>query len=309
MYLIVPFQFVETTMHSLPLRLSRRLFCTALLACLPLSALADSFVSERISVRTEGHGPDVILVPGLGSSPKVWAGVLAKVPGYRYHLVQVNGFAGVPMGGNKEGPVAAPVAEEIARYVTAQGLHKPAFIGHSMGGSIGIMLATRHPDALSKLMVVDMVPFLGALFGPPGTTAENIRPTADALMARKNAMDPDARKKSSEATVVGMINNTAMQPVGIEDSNRSDTSVTGRAFHELIVTDLRSELPKMAAPVTVLYVTPKGMPASDAQFDSVYKAAYAGAKEVTLKRVPDSAHFIMWDQPQRFEEEVKTFLK
>jgi pimeloyl-ACP methyl ester carboxylesterase len=30
---------------------------------------------------------------------------------------------------------------------------------------------------------------------------------------------------------------------------------------------------------------------------------------VTLKRIPDSAHFIMWDQPQRFEEEVKTFLK
>jgi pimeloyl-ACP methyl ester carboxylesterase len=296
-------------MHFLPLRLSRRLFCTALLACLPLSAFAGSFISERISVRTEGQGPDVILVPGLGSSPKVWAGMVAKVPGYRYHLVQVNGFAGVPMGGNKEGPVAAPVAEEIARYIASQGLNKPAFIGHSMGGSIGIMVAARHPETLSKLMVVDMVPFLGALFGPKGTTAETIRPTADALMARKNAMDPEARKKSAEATVIGMINNVAMQPVGIEDSNRSDTSVTGRAFHELIVTDLRSELPNMAAPVTVLYVTPKGIPGSDTQFDSVYKAAYAGAKEVTLKRVADSAHFIMWDQAQRFEEEVKTFLK
>jgi pimeloyl-ACP methyl ester carboxylesterase len=72
---------------------------------------------------------------------------------------------------------------------------------------------------------------------------------------------------------------------------------------------LRGELPKMSAPTTVLYVTPKGMPASDAQFDHVYKAAYAGAKEVTLKRVADSAHFIMWDQPHRFEEEVKAFLK
>jgi pimeloyl-ACP methyl ester carboxylesterase len=100
-----------------------------------------------------------------------------------------------------------------------------------------------------------------------------------------------------------------MQPVGIEDSHRSDTSVTGRAFHELIVTDLRSELPKMSAPVTVLYVTPKGMPASDAQFDHVYKAAYENARAVTLKRVADSAHFIMWDQPHRFEEEVKAFLK
>lgn len=296
-------------MPSLPLRLSRRLFCTALLACLPLSAFADSFVSDRISVRTEGQGPDVILVPGLGSSPKVWTGVVAKVPGYRYHLVQVNGFAGAPMNGNKEGTVAAPVAEEIARYIAAQGLNKPSLIGHSMGGSIGLMIAARHPDALSKLMVVDMVPFLGALFGPPGTTAESVRPVADGMMARKNAMEPEARKKSAEATVVGMINNVAMQPVGIADSSSSDSSVTGRAFHELIVTDLRSELPKMTAPVTVLYVTPKGIPATDAQFDHVYKAAYAGTKELTLKRIADSAHFIMWDQPQRFEDEVTAFLK
>ena len=31
---------------------------------------------------------------------------------------------------------------------------------------------------------------------------------------------------------------------------------------------------------------------TDAQFDNVYKAAYAGFKEVTLKRVADSPHFI-----------------
>jgi pimeloyl-ACP methyl ester carboxylesterase len=30
--------------------------------------------------------------------------------------------------------------------------------------------------------------------------------------------------------------------------------------------------------------------------------------KLTLKRVPDSAHFIMWDQPARFQAEVKEFL-
>jgi pimeloyl-ACP methyl ester carboxylesterase len=40
----------------------------------------------------------------------------------------------------------------------------------------------------------------------------------------------------------------------------------------------------------------------------VYRSAYAPLKHLTLKRIPDSAHFIMWDQPQRFQDEMKAFL-
>ena len=93
--------------------LSRRTFIAAVLAAgaaLPLTqALAAPFASERITVRTEGSGPDVVLIPGLNSSPRTWASTVAAVPGYRYHLVQVSGFAGQPAGANKEGNVAAPV--------------------------------------------------------------------------------------------------------------------------------------------------------------------------------------------------------
>lgn len=291
-----------------PIRQARRLVCAALLFA-PLAALATGFASDRITVRTEGKGPDVILVPGLASSPKVWTGVVERVPGYRYHLVQVSGFAGAPAGGNGAGLVAAPVAEEIARYIREQGLDKPALVGHSMGGSIGMMVAARHPQVISRLMVVDMVPFLGAFFGPPGTTAESIKPIADGLLEKLTAADPEARKKRAEATIKSMVNNEAMQPVGIEDSNRSDPGVSGRAYHELIVTDLREELKKVAAPVTILYIKPKAVPMSDAQFDDFYKWNYANLKTPALKHIADSAHFIMWDQPQAFETEVKAFLK
>jgi len=48
---------------------SRRTFIAAALAAgavLPVTgALAAPFASERITVRTEGSGPDVILIPGL----------------------------------------------------------------------------------------------------------------------------------------------------------------------------------------------------------------------------------------------------
>jgi pimeloyl-ACP methyl ester carboxylesterase len=273
-----------------------------------LPAFAAPFASERITVRTEGSGPDVVLIPGLNSSPRVWAEMVKALPGYRYHMVQVSGFAGQPKGGNSAGPVSAPVAEEVDRYIREAGLKQPAVIGHSMGGTIGMMLAARHPADLSRLMVVDMVPFLGMFFGGPGTTASNVVPVADRIEAGMRAATPEDRSKRAVDTINGMINTEAMRAGGIEDSMRSDADVGGRAYRELIVTDLGPELPKIGVPVTVLYIQPKAVPIPAEQFDAVYKTVFAPVGKLTLKRIPDSAHFIMWDQPARFQAEVKEFL-
>src|SRR5687767_10946863 len=50
---------------------------------------AAPFSSTRITVTVRGTGRDVILIPGLASSPGVWNGVLTALPGWRYHLVHV----------------------------------------------------------------------------------------------------------------------------------------------------------------------------------------------------------------------------
>jgi pimeloyl-ACP methyl ester carboxylesterase len=271
-------------------------------------ALAAPFESTRISVRAEGAGPDVVLIPGLNSSPRVWAEMVRAVPGYRYHLVQVSGFAGQPKGGNTEGPVAAPVAEEIDRYIKEAGLQQPAVIGHSMGGTIGMMLAERHPADLSRLMVVDMYPFLGAFFGGPGATVAAVEPIADKVAAGIRSATPDERSKRAVETINGMVNNEAMRPAAIEDSMRSDVDVGARAYRELIVTNLIPTLQKITVPTTVLYAQPKSVPVSAEQFDSYYKGAYSPVPKLTLKRIPDSSHFIMWDQPARFQAEVQAFL-
>ncbi|MES2900822.1 MAG: alpha/beta hydrolase [Pseudomonadota bacterium] len=281
------------------------IFAASTLALLP--AYAADFKSDRISITSEGAGKDVILIPGMGSSPRVWRELVNAIPGYRYHLVQVHGFAGVAPGANTQGTVAAPVAEEIARYIATHKLDKPAVIGHSMGGTMGIMLAGRHPNAVSKLMVVDMMPFLGALFGPPGSTPESVKPIADGMLAQMRAADPAARQARATATIAGMVDNAAMRPAALEDSLKSDQDVTARSFHELIVTDLTPELKKINVPTRVLYVVPKG-PYTEAQIDAGYQAAYAPLKGVTLRRVPSSAHFIMWDQSEQFQAEVRNFL-
>jgi pimeloyl-ACP methyl ester carboxylesterase len=204
--------------------------------------------------------------------------------------------------------VAAPVAEEIDRYIKEAGLTRPAVIGHSMGGTMGMMLAARHPGDLSRLMVVDMVPFLGMFFGGPGATAATIGPVADRVEAGMRAATPEERSKRAVDTINSMVNTESMRAAGIDDSLRSDADVGTRAYRELIVTDLGPELPKIAVPVTVLYVQPKYVPIPAAQFDAVYKGAFAPVGKLTLKRIPDSAHFVMWDQPGRFQAEVREFL-
>lgn len=291
---------------------SRRSFtvgAAALLAALPLAvALAAPFSSDRIAVRTEGAGPDVILIPGLNSSPRTWASTVDALPGYRYHLVHISGFAGRPAGGNRNGAVAAPVAEELARYIKEANLKGPAVIGHSMGGTIGMMLASRHPAALSRLMVVDMFPYLGFFFAGPGATPARVAAVGDQIAAVMRATPAQQRSRRANDTIAGMVDTEAMRPVAVRDSMASDPDVGIRAYRELIVTNLIPELPKITVPVTVLYVQPRSVPLAPAQFDGVYKAAYAPVRQVTLKRIPDSAHFIMWDQPRRFRAEAAAFL-
>src|SRR5215210_4068912 len=131
----------------------------------PPVAVSKPFAPTRFSVMVQGSGPDVILIPGLTGSREVWKGTVAAVPGYRYHLVQVAGFAGTPPRGNAQGNVVAPLAEEIARYIRSRGLRQPAIVGHSMGGTVAMMVAARHPSLAGKVMVVDMLPQPAGIIG------------------------------------------------------------------------------------------------------------------------------------------------
>ncbi|HEY5721829.1 MAG TPA: alpha/beta hydrolase [Allosphingosinicella sp.] len=272
------------------------------------AAAATSFSSGRISVERVGEGPDVILIPGLSSSPEVWRSTIAAMPGYRYHLVHVAGFAGAAPGENASGPVVAPVADEIARYIRESRIEKPAIVGHSLGGSWAMMVAARHPQLASRIMVVDMMPFLGAMFGGPMATPDSVRPIAEQIRTGIATSTGEARRTSVERTIAGMVRTEALRADIARHSLESDGPVSGQAMYDLATTDLRPELARIAVPITVLYVTPAGAPVTDAQMDQYYTASYATAPKAVLKRIPKAYHFIMLDEPEAFQRELKAFL-
>ncbi|WP_395651234.1 alpha/beta fold hydrolase [Brevundimonas sp.] len=269
------------------------------------------FASDRMHVRVDGAegGKDIILIPGLSSSPEVWDGTVEHLGnGWRVHRIHIQGFAGAPAEANATGPVAAPVAEEIARYITEQGLDKPAVVGHSMGGTIGMMLAARHPGLVGKLMVVDMVPFMGAMFGPPGATAQSVAPIAEQVYQGMATAAPADYQARAAASITGMINTESKRSGPLQDGATSDQQVSSSAFRELILTDLRPELSRITAPTEVVYVKFNDARMTPEITDAIYQASFASLPGVTLKRIDDAAHFIFLDQPDRFNAELDAFL-
>jgi len=285
-----------------------RTFALLLLAfvTVPAAAQAPAFASERIGVTVTGSGPDVVLIPGLSSHPDVWASTIAALPGYRYHLVHVSGFAGRPAGANATGPVLEPVAGEIARYISEARLDRPALVGHSMGGSWAMMVAGRNPALVSKVMVVDMMPFLGAMFGAPNAAA--VRPIADQIKAGMAASTGDARRAQVEQTIATMVRTESLRPGVVAQSLASDPAASAQGFYDVLTTDLRPDLAAIRVPLTVLYVLPAGAPLTVEQIDQYYQASYAGVPGAVLRRIPDSYHFIMFDQPEAFQRELTAFL-
>src|SRR4051794_12784215 len=256
-------------------------------------AAAPAFAPTRFIVEVTGSGPDVILIPGLTASKEIWRGTVAAVPGYRYHLVQVAGFAGAPARGNARGDIVAPLAEELGRYIQAAKLRRPAIVGHSMGGSLAMMVAARHPALVGRVMVVDMLPQPAGLLG--------------ARAADLKGLSGLLRSLGSTEEGRGLID-TAIRLFGDDQAvnTRSDPDVVARAAHELADTDLTPELPRIRAPLTVLYAAAD--PAYTASTDRTYAEAYAGAPAARLVRIDHSGHMIMRDQPARFREALRAFL-
>jgi pimeloyl-ACP methyl ester carboxylesterase len=262
----------------------------AVIGCLPTVALAEpAFAPTRFTATVRGSGPDVILIPGLTAGPQVWNGVVVAVPGYRYHLIHVAGMAGAPPGGNASGAIVSPLADEIVRYIESRGLGRPALIGHSMGGTLAMMVAARRPELAGRLMVVDMLPQPSGLVG---SSPERARAMADRLRALGST--PAGR----------MLVGSLIGSFGTD--GRSDPEIVARAMQELAALDLTADLSSIQAPLTVVYANRDER--SRARTDAAYAAAYAGARNRELVRIDGSGHMIMFDQPARLAVAVRDFL-
>ena len=269
-------------------------------AAAPAAAAAETRL-PHISIQSIGRGDPVVLIPGLASPRAVWDGIAPELArSHRVILVQVNGFGGDDPGANAEGDVLPGVVADLVHYLDENRIQRPAVIGHSMGGLLGMMLAKAHPDRIGRLMIVDSLPFFGVLMGP-NATLETVRPIAAQLRTALQAQSgPQPVPPSMSLTEAGRARVGGWM-------NAANHHVTGQAIYEDATSDLRGDVPAIGrVPTTVLYAVSD--PARAEMFRSIFAGAYAAAPSIRVIPVENSAHFIMLDQPDRFREAVMAFL-
>jgi pimeloyl-[acyl-carrier protein] methyl ester esterase len=266
------------------------------------------FRSQRIAVTTRGRGADVLLIPGLASTAAVWRGVADRLAGSRrLHLVSVRGFGDLPAGANASGAVLAAVAAEVRRYITEQRLERPAIIGHSMGGQLGLRVAADAGARVGRVMVVDSSPFFPALISPEATVGD-IEPIARlAYQAIHFLGDEALRARGREMGLeLGGATDAVFGSLGWQGGDRR---VLAQSLYEVMTVDLRRRLPDITAPVTVVYGWSADEASPRSRTDRLFRSAYARLRTpAAFVPIEGAEHMVMIDQPTRFMAAVDRFL-
>jgi len=273
----------------------------------PIAALAAALfavaahAAPAFKVEVTGKGAPVILIPGLASSGEVWQDTVRHLCGPRQcHVLTLAGFAGQPP---VEGALLPQVEQELSAYIAARKLDKPVIIGHSLGGFVGLRFAIDHPDQLSRLVIVDAVPALGAAQGPDITPAQMKRIAAS---ARERILHGPTQR--------AVIETMATKPADVDRivgwGERSDRPTVANAMYELLSTDLRTDIARIQAPTLVLgtWVAYQAY-APRAAIEQNYRMQYARLSAAQFEMAETARHFIMYDDPAWLYDRIDRFLQ
>jgi pimeloyl-ACP methyl ester carboxylesterase len=84
----------------------------------------------------------VVLLHGAGGTHLYWPSEIRRLPGFRMIAVDLPGHGKSPSRGRQS---ISEYAAELVNWLEAAGLHRAAFVGHSMGSAIALALALDYP--------------------------------------------------------------------------------------------------------------------------------------------------------------------
>lgn len=258
-------------------------------------------------VEVTGHGKPMILIPGLASSGDVWKTTVARYEkNYKCHVLTLAGFAGEP-------PIATPSLETvrngIADYIREKKLRKPVIVGHSLGGFLTLWLASKEPDLVGPIIIVDALPFLPAGQLANATT-ESTKPQAEAL--RKSILSPQTPEQRQQMQI-SVFQTMITDPENIATAAKwgvaSDPNTVAQLMYELFTIDLRPDLVRIKAP-TLVVGTWVGLKqyATKEQVERTFQTQYASLTGYKLVMSDKAKHFVMFDDPEFLFREMDAFL-
>lgn len=264
--------------------------------------LLDLFARQtpQLHVEVSGSGKtQAIFIPGFSCSGKVWDETISRFSNeLTCHVITFPGFAGEPAQGEAD---LKDWENAIAAYITGKQLKQVVLIGHSIGGGISMSFAADHPEMVSRIIVVDALPFLNGLFNP----AAKGNPGADCspMVKQFTAMSNDQLYGMQKQVMPSMIADTSKISTAIKWTMDSDRSTLGRIYCQFSNTDLREKIGRIQCPSLILLEAPfKGQ-------NNLIQQQYAALTTKDIRYSTKGLHFIMYDDKDWFFQQLVTFLQ
>jgi 3-oxoadipate enol-lactonase len=219
-----------------------------------------------------GNSLPLLLIHGISAGPDCWGRCLPLLA--PEGPVLLADLAGPDHDATRFSLHAA--AEALASELALRAARSALVIGHSMGGLIGILLATEHPELVCGLVLVDTpaLPLPGGLVGRSVAVLRSTRHT-------------DA---GSMPTLVAGLCRMGPRRLRV-------------ALHEMLTIDLRDRLVSLATPTLLVWGV--GDTIVPVAVGRQMEALIPGAR---LALVDEADHMPMWERPTAFAAAVGAFV-
>lgn len=255
--------------------------------------------TNAFEVTKSGQGSkSIIFIPGFSCSGEVWNETKSKYEkDFTCFTLTMAGFADA-----KPQPNATFKNWEtsIANYIKENKIDKPTIIGHSMGGGLALALASDYPELIEKIIVVDALPCLPALFNPTFKTEE--KPNCSAMVNQINSATNEQFYQMQKISIQRLVADTSKQELVVSWSMKSDRKTFAEMYCDFSNTDLREKIKAVKCPTLILLeVYFKNLkPAIEEQ--------YKNLKTANLQYSNKGLHFIMYDDKEWYFSQLNNFM-
>jgi pimeloyl-ACP methyl ester carboxylesterase len=269
-----------------------------IIAALYINVFSSTEYSFEVKISGNGER-NIILIPGWSCSGDVWNETVTQLEkNNRCYILTMKGFAGTQ-------PEAAPNfrnwVKSVADYIKEVKIEKPVIIGHSIGGGIALILASEYPELISKIIVVDALPCVGAL--SDSTFNAEASPDCSEYVNQFSAMNDEQFYKMQKNSISGLMSDTVHREQVIQWAVKSDRNTLAQIFCQYLNTDMREMISEIKCPALILlegyFVNIK--PAVEKQ--------YKDLKTAQLEYATKGLHFVMYDDTDWYIKKITNFLK
>ena len=261
-------------------------------------AHVDTPDGARLVVTSEGEGPDILLVSGLGGTAGFWSPTIPGLAG----AFRVTRFDQRGIGASTRGTAACSIdqlARDCLAIMDGLGIERTALVGHSTGGVIGQALARVAPNRLRALVLsatwLKPSRYMGALFAARRRILD-LDPLAYAATGAVLGYAPawlEANWGSYEAAIA--------KPPASEEARR----VVRERIDALLAFDGSAWMSSLSCPALVFGARDDAIVPAFLQEELA--AALPQGREVVM--YPDGGHFFPLSRTEHFVRDLTAFVQ